>query len=127
LPGYFARRLPAPLALAPVTPAADPPGLRFAFAMAAGVRRDDVALRDGLQAALDRRADDVRAILDAYGVPRAAEPLRLGGRSAPFFARRWLPRRARLSTRGSPSSGLPPPSARGGGATRARVSTRSAI
>src|SRR5438067_566893 len=76
LAGYFARRLPAPLAFAPVTPAADPPGLRFAFAMAAGVRRDDVALRDGLQAALDRRADEVRAILDAYGVPRLAEPPR---------------------------------------------------
>jgi len=76
LAGYFARRLPAPLAFAPVTPAADPPGLRFAFAMAAGVRRDDVALRDGLQAALDRHADEVRAILDAYGVPRLAEPPR---------------------------------------------------
>ena len=76
LAGYFALRLPAPPALAPVTPAADPPGLRFAFAMAAGVRRDDVALRDGLQAALDRRADEVRAILDAYGVPRLAEPPR---------------------------------------------------
>jgi quinoprotein dehydrogenase-associated probable ABC transporter substrate-binding protein len=70
LAGYFADRLAAPLAWAPVTPAAEPPALRFTFAMAAGVRRGDVALRDRLQAALDRRADDVRAILDAYAVPR---------------------------------------------------------
>jgi mxaJ protein len=69
--GYFADRLPAPLAWAPVTPAAEPPGLRFTFAMAVGVRRGDVALRDRVQAALDRRADAVHAILDAYAVPRA--------------------------------------------------------
>ena len=71
LAGYFADRLEAPLAWAPVTPSIDPPGLRFTFAMAAGVRKDDTALRDRLQAALDRRASEVDAILDAYAVPRA--------------------------------------------------------
>jgi mxaJ protein len=74
LAGYFGDRLAAPLALAPVTPAAEPPGLSFTFAMAAGVRKEDTALRDRLQAALDRRAADVRAILDAYAVPRAETP-----------------------------------------------------
>jgi mxaJ protein len=69
LAGYFAGRLATPLALAPVTPSADPSGLAFTFAMAAGVRKDDTALRDRLQAALDHRADEVRAILDAYAVP----------------------------------------------------------
>jgi quinoprotein dehydrogenase-associated probable ABC transporter substrate-binding protein len=70
LAGYFADRLASPLAWAAVSPAIDPPALRFTFAMAAGVRKNDAALRDRLQAALDRRAGDVRAILDAYAVPR---------------------------------------------------------
>ena len=48
--------------------------MRFTFAMAAGVRKGDTPLRDRLQAALDRRADDVRAILDAYAVPRVEQP-----------------------------------------------------
>jgi quinoprotein dehydrogenase-associated probable ABC transporter substrate-binding protein len=73
LAAYFAERLPAPLDWAPVTPAAEPPALRFTFAVAAGVRKGDVALRDRVQSALDRRADDVRAILDAYAVPRAED------------------------------------------------------
>lgn len=74
LAGYFAERLAAPLAFAPVTPARDPPGLAFTFAVAAGVRRGDVALRDRLQAALDRGAADVQVILDAYAVPRVPAP-----------------------------------------------------
>jgi mxaJ protein len=74
LAGYFADRLATPLAFAPVTPADDPPALRFTFAMAAGVRKGDTALRDRLQAALDRRADEVRVILDAYAVPRVERP-----------------------------------------------------
>ena len=71
LAGYFAERLASPLAWAAISPPVDPPALRFSFAMAAGVRKRDTALRDRLEAALERRADDVRAILDAYAVPRA--------------------------------------------------------
>lgn len=70
LAAYFADRLTKPLSFAAILPPDDPPGLRFTFAMAVGVRKDDVALRDRLQAALDRRAADVQAILDAYHVPR---------------------------------------------------------
>ena len=70
LAAYFADRLTQPLSFAAILPSDDPPGLRFTFAMAVGVRKDDAALRDRLQAALDRRAADVRAILDAYHVPR---------------------------------------------------------
>ena len=73
LAGYFGSRQPVPLAMTPVTPAVDPPGLRFVFAMAMGVRRDDTALRDVLQSILDRRARDIDAILDRYGVPRVTE------------------------------------------------------
>ena len=74
LAGYFAGRLGAPLDWAPVTPAAEPPALRFTFAIAAGVRRTDTTLRDRVQSALDRRAGDVAAILDTYSVPRATTP-----------------------------------------------------
>jgi mxaJ protein len=76
LAGYFAPRLAVPIDLAPVTPALDPPGLRFVFAIAAGVRKDDIALRDRLDEALRAHRAEIDAILDAYGVPRAAMPAR---------------------------------------------------
>jgi mxaJ protein len=74
LAGYFAERLSAPLDWAPVTPAFESPALPFTFGIAAGVRKDAAVLRDRVQDALDRRAGDVDAILDAYAVPRAATP-----------------------------------------------------
>ena len=73
LAGYFAGRQPVPLVVTPIAPAEEPP-LRFTFGMAMGVRRDDTALRDALQGALERRRGDVDAILDRYGVPRVAAP-----------------------------------------------------
>jgi mxaJ protein len=74
--GYFASRCGVPLDLAPVTPAAEPPGLKFAFGISIGVRRGDDALKGELQAALERRRAEIEKILDDYGVPRApaAEP-----------------------------------------------------
>jgi mxaJ protein len=69
LAGYFARRAPVPLTLAPVTPPADPP-LTFVFDIAMGVRQEDRALRDALDAALARRRGDIARVLDAFGVPR---------------------------------------------------------
>jgi mxaJ protein len=74
LAGYFAGRLEPPLDWAAVAPPTEAPGLQFTFAIAAGVRRDDAALRDRLQEALDRRAPAVQALLDAYAVPRVARP-----------------------------------------------------
>jgi len=70
LAGYFAPRQAVAIELAPVTPALDPPGLRFVFAIAAGVRKDDTALGERLDAALAARRAEIDAILDAYGVPR---------------------------------------------------------
>jgi mxaJ protein len=68
LAGYFARRARVPLAVTPLAPAAEPP-LTFVFDIAMGVRRGDVALRDELEAALERRRADIGRILDRYGVP----------------------------------------------------------
>src|SRR5581483_298182 len=76
--GYFGPRERVPLALAPVTPATDPPGIRFTFAIAVGVRRDDPGLRDRLDRALARRRPEVERILREYGVPLVEGSMRAG-------------------------------------------------
>lgn len=70
LAGYFAQRQPAPLAVKPVSPRMDGPQLPMAFDISMGVRKDDPALAADIEAALDRRRDEVDAILADYGVPR---------------------------------------------------------
>jgi mxaJ protein len=65
--GFFARR--GDLELKPVSPQTDGP-LPFVFAISMGVRRDDTALHDELDAFLVRRAGDIDRILADYGVPR---------------------------------------------------------
>jgi mxaJ protein len=66
---YFGRRAGVAMRLRPVAPALDPPGLRFTFAIAAGVRRADTALRDQIDGALARRRVDIERVLRQYGVP----------------------------------------------------------
>jgi len=70
LAGYFAKREPVALTLTPVSPQIDLPYLPYVFDIAIGVRRGETALRDELDAALERRAPEIDAILDRYGVPR---------------------------------------------------------
>ena len=72
--GWFVDHAAAPLAIAP---AVAPPGfeLPFEFAIAVGVKKGDAELRHDLDIALARRAGDVEAILDAYHVPRAPQPI----------------------------------------------------
>jgi mxaJ protein len=70
LAGYCARRSAVPLALAPVSPAIDPPALPFVYDISMGVRRGDDALRARIQGVLERRRPEIDSILDAYGVPR---------------------------------------------------------
>jgi mxaJ protein len=69
LAGYFARLQPEPLTLVPVSPEIDLPFLPFVFDIAMGVRRDDAALQERLDRILARRAADIDALLDEYGVP----------------------------------------------------------
>jgi mxaJ protein len=73
LAGYFAKRERVPLVLTPVSPSIDLPFLPFVYDISVGVRRGQDALRDRIEAVLDRRAADIRALLDRYGVPRAPE------------------------------------------------------
>lgn len=67
--GYYARPHGDRLALVPAEPDPASPELPMAFELAMGVRRGDEALRQEVQAALDRREPQVRAILAEYGVP----------------------------------------------------------
>jgi mxaJ protein len=66
--GYFARAEPVKLSLSPV-PVADGPALPMIYDISMGVRRDDIALRRELDAALRKRASEIRAILASFGVP----------------------------------------------------------
>jgi mxaJ protein len=69
LAGYFAKSASAPLTLQPL-PERDSLGeFPFQYNIGMGVRRRDRALRDSLQAVLDRRRPEIEAILKAYGVP----------------------------------------------------------
>ncbi len=67
--GYFARAAHPPLEVQPIAPAPDIAPYPFDFAIALGVRKDDRALRDELDAVLERRAADVEALLRSFGVP----------------------------------------------------------
>lgn len=69
LAGYFAKRSPVALTLAPVSPLVDPPGLHFDFAISLAVRPGDQTLRQRLQSILDRRKAGVDSLLADYGVP----------------------------------------------------------
>jgi mxaJ protein len=69
LAGYLAREARVPLALAPVRRHVGVDLAPFAFDMSVGVRRDDAALADAIDATLARRAGDIRRILESFGVP----------------------------------------------------------
>jgi mxaJ protein len=74
LAGYFAPRAAVPLRVTPVSPEVDVPYLPFVFDIAMGVRREDTALRDTLDAVLLRRRSEIDRLLADYGVPRADTP-----------------------------------------------------
>jgi quinoprotein dehydrogenase-associated probable ABC transporter substrate-binding protein len=69
LAGYFAKHSGADLIVVPVSPAADPPALRYTFDIALAVRPGDAALRDELDTVLLRKQPEIRRILAEYGVP----------------------------------------------------------
>jgi mxaJ protein len=76
LAGYFAKTYRDRLALQPVTPEVDPPGLPFTFSISMGVRKGNVALRDELEMVLVKRSADIEKVLNDYGVPQLTLPPR---------------------------------------------------
>lgn len=79
LAGYFAKRLPGELEITPVSPAIDLPFLPMVYDMSLGVRRtpgvarredrEAEVLRAEMEEVLARKAPEIRAILQEYGVP----------------------------------------------------------
>ncbi len=67
--GYFAKPYGDKLHVQPLTGDPKMPEIAFAYPMAVGVRKTDVALRDRLQDAMDRHAPEIAAILHDYNVP----------------------------------------------------------
>lgn len=72
--GYYAALSAVPLVVQPVEPAFDFPSVFQYIPMTLGVRRDDVAMQARLNRALIARWDDVRAVLEEYGVPLMDQP-----------------------------------------------------
>jgi mxaJ protein len=78
LGGYFAAEQDPPLRVTAVTPTFDGP-LPMTFAIAMGVRRDDEALRHEIEAVLERRRQDIDAILSSHHVPLVRAPQTAAG------------------------------------------------
>jgi len=72
--GYFAALATPPLELRVVGPLARLASVPFEFDIAMGVRPGDAALRDELDAILERRRNDIDAILAEYSIPRTDVP-----------------------------------------------------
>lgn len=69
LGGYFAKRASGALQVSPITDTARFAPLEFRFAIAMGVRKDDITLRNVLDAEIARNGTQIRHILRDYGVP----------------------------------------------------------
>jgi len=67
--GFFAKAHGAQLRIDPIAGDPQNPELNFVYPMAVGVRKDDLALRDRLQQALDRHAEEIAAVIRDYGTP----------------------------------------------------------
>jgi mxaJ protein len=67
--GYFSRRQKSALTVVPVSPSVEPSGMPFAFDISMGVRHTDTAFRAELDGILTRRHQEIRKILDEYGIP----------------------------------------------------------
>lgn len=70
LAGFFAKRYGEQLVITPVSPDPQMPQLPFAYDISIGVREGDEKLLAELQAVLDRRQQDIAAILKDFGVPQ---------------------------------------------------------
>lgn len=71
--GYFGSQTRVPLEWHAVTPERDSTGTRFAFAMAAGVRRSDTLLHRRIARALDSSEREIGRILQQYRIPQVTE------------------------------------------------------
>jgi mxaJ protein len=78
LGGYFGGLKTPALHVTPVRPMADGP-LPMTFAIAMGVRRDDEAFKQEIDAVLARKRREIDVILADFRVPRAEAVQSIGG------------------------------------------------
>jgi mxaJ protein len=71
--GFYAARQAAKLKLAPVMPHFDGAQLPMIFDVSIGTRREDSALREELEAVLDRHQAEIKALLAQYHLPLVEE------------------------------------------------------
>jgi mxaJ protein len=69
LAGYFAKMSAVPLSLVPLAERDSLSDFPFRFNIGMGVRRRERALRDSLEAVIDRKRPEIQNILRQYGVP----------------------------------------------------------
>jgi mxaJ protein len=69
LAGYFAKRSPVSLRIQPLADRDSVADLPFRYNIGMAVRRRDRAIRDSLQAVIDRKGPEIQRILKEYGVP----------------------------------------------------------
>lgn len=69
LAGYFAQHGDVAMEVVPVSPQFEPPGLPMVFSISIGLRHGDRDLSRLLNRAVVKRWDDIRAVLEHYGVP----------------------------------------------------------
>jgi mxaJ protein len=69
LAGYYAKKLNAPIEMQALP---DEEGVPLSFSMGMGVKKGNRDLKARLEAAIDRRQNDIRTVLEEYGVPLAA-------------------------------------------------------
>lgn len=69
LAGYYAKKLNAPIEM---TALPDETGVPLSFSMSMGVKKGNRDLKTRLEAAIDHRQNEIRTILEEYGVPLAA-------------------------------------------------------
>jgi mxaJ protein len=67
--GYFAKQQKVALAVVPVSPSVEPPGIPFTYDISIAVRPGDMALKAELDGVLQRRRRDVDKILEDFGIP----------------------------------------------------------
>jgi quinoprotein dehydrogenase-associated probable ABC transporter substrate-binding protein len=67
--GAFAKKQKVALEIVPVTLSVDAATLPFIYDISMAVRRGDLAFKNELDAAIERRRNEIKQILDAYSVP----------------------------------------------------------
>jgi mxaJ protein len=79
LAGYYVKKLNAPLEMVPLP---DETGVPLSFSVGMGVKKGNRDLKNQLEASIDRRQAEIRAVLEEYGVPLAAARAASAGAAA---------------------------------------------